>query len=160
MSLEEKLTDTGGMMELTCACVVFFQSLNITAAWLDYTGNGSTWQTVLLRTVRWRKRGWFGGWYIWKTEVLGKLYYVRFADENEGGTVVVLVLGIRYIFVVEAGRPSRRDLMVSCSILRIGLWGYIPGVIIIIGSSMTMILWRRLKERGDNNNSTMIYYLG
>ena len=85
---------------------------------------------------------------------------MRFADENEGGTVVVLVLGIRYIFVVEAGRPSRRDLMVSCSILRIGLWGYIPGVIIIIGSSMTMILWRRLKERGDNNNSTMIYYLG
>ena len=37
------------------------------------------------------------GWFLQETGVLGELYYVWSADENEGGTVVVLVLGIRYI---------------------------------------------------------------
>ena len=32
---------------------------------------------------------------FWKTEVVGKPYYVRSADENVGGSVVVIYSGYR-----------------------------------------------------------------
>ena len=48
-------------------------------------------------------------------KVLGKLYYARFADENEGGTGVVLVLGIRYIFAVSDGsREAELETLNAC----------------------------------------------
>ena len=65
---------------------------------------------------------------------------------NEGGTMkVFFVLRIHtfWLRVMEAGRPSWRDLMVACSICITGFCGYIST---IIDSSMAMILWGRLKE--------------
>ena len=58
--------------------------------WLSYIlGIGSNWQAVL-RSFRRRKRGWLGGCHIfWVSEVIGKPYYVRSADQNVGGSVGV-----------------------------------------------------------------------
>ena len=64
---------------------------------LTYLENGSTWQTVL-RTVRQRKDG----------------GTVR--QRNDGGTVgAFLVLGIRYIFVVNyGGRDAKLEILNGC----------------------------------------------
>ena len=48
---------------------------------------------------------------FWKTEVFSKLYYVRSADENVGGSVGVFLFCFRdsmdfLLCVMEAGRPE------------------------------------------------------
>ena len=59
---KQKHKNTGGMMELTCDvlemfCLFCFESKR------HILENGSNWQSVL-RAVRWRKRGRFGGWHM------------------------------------------------------------------------------------------------
>ena len=51
--------------------------------------------------------------FIWNTGVLGKLYYVRFADENSSGSVVVFSFRDSVFLVLSYGRKEaeleRRD---------------------------------------------------
>ena len=77
--------------------------------------NGSDWQAVQ-RTVCWRKCGWFSGWHAWKTEVIGKLYYVQSVDETRVVRwVFFFVLRIRFFFVVCYGvREAELERLNDC----------------------------------------------
>ena len=60
------------------------------------------------------KKTWVVRWlFIWNTGVLGKLYYVRFADENSSGSVVVFSFRDSVFLVLSYGRKEaeleRRD---------------------------------------------------
>ena len=113
----------------------------------------------------------------WKTEVIGKLYYIRSADENVGGSVVDIfrktdVIGKLYNvwstnetrvvgeclcvfrdsidFCCELRRQGRRaeDLRIGCIILN--CWFVRIYINTVIDSSMTMLLRGRLKYHNRN----------
>ena len=106
--------------------------LNITAAQLTYTGNGINWQAVL-RTVRWRKRGWFGG-------------CSTFRDS------------LYFCFVGFGGREAELKILNGClqHVIFWLMWIYI--FYTIIDSSVTMILWGGGKNTVIPNSTTIYYY--